>query len=153
MEKLIRVFAVAFVAFSIMLAGFIGARVDAFTITLLGGAFLGLMVAVPTTLVTMLLINRKQGVTFNDTQWRYSAPLPQSPPQYWVMPQPVAQPMPMMNPQLTNPNMAWSTGMDMPRRRFYVIGEAGDVNEVQAIDPEPAFTVAQPQMLGVPRLG
>ncbi len=149
MQKIFKAFAVGIVAFSIILALIVGTRMDAFTMAMLGGAFIGLLIAVPTTLTATMLVTRQHAP--RERAPYYSSPLPPSPPQYWQMPGQQAvlpQPTPMMqqpaySPQLTNPNIAWPAA---PRRRFYVIGEAGEVEELDApVEAEAGFRVLAPQ--------
>lgn len=59
MERLNKAAAVGVVFFSVMLAGFVGMKVDQTTVALLGGAFIGLVVAVPTTALIMIVGLRK----------------------------------------------------------------------------------------------
>ena len=159
MDKLLKGSAVAIVAFAIVLAIFVGARVDQFTMSMLGGAFLGLLIAVPTTLMATLFVTRGKDTRGQDRGWHYNSPLPPSPPQYWVMPtQPAAQAQAQpANPQLTNPNLPWNmqTGQandplsNLTRRRFVMIGEAGEVQEITSpVAPDPEFTVVNPHTLG-----
>ena len=74
-----KVAAVGIVLFCTVLAGFIGARVDQTTIALLGGTFIGLVVAIPATaLVVWLGIRQRQ-----QTEWpepKRPAPPPHMPP-------------------------------------------------------------------------
>jgi hypothetical protein len=167
MDKLLKGSAVAIVAFAIVLAIFVGARVDQFTMSMLGGAFLGLLIAVPTTLMATLFVTRGRDSRPQDRNWHYTSPLPPSPPQYWTLPNqgaPQTQAQ-AMNPQLTNPNLVWNMQnaavaapandplAHLTRRRFVLIGEAGEVQEISApVAPEPEYTVVNPHTLGAARL-
>lgn len=155
MDKIFKAFAVAIVLFALVLAVFVGARVDQFTMSMLGGAFVGLMIAVPTTMMATMLFTRTRDPRISDRQWHHTSPLPPSPPQYWAMPQtPYTQPQPQpqqMNrvpPQLTNQNLRWDMP-DLPRRRFYVIGEAGQMEELTSpLEDDADFKVINPHTLG-----
>jgi hypothetical protein len=134
MDRINKAAAVGVVFFSVMLAGFVGMKVDQTTIALLGGAFIGLVVAIPTTALIMMVGLRKRDEPANDRQPRYSAPMPQNPPQYWVMPQQpytVREPMPQQQ-QLHQPIAAPEYMLPLSRRRFYMIGEGGEVKEIEA---------------------
>lgn len=148
MQKIFKAFAIGIVAFSVILALIVGARMDAFTMAILGGAFIGLLIAVPTTLTATMLVTRQHAP--RERAPHYSSPLPPSPPQYWQMPAPApmpALPQPAYNPQLTNPNIQWAAMQPAaPRRRFYVIGEAGEVEELDGpVEAEAGFRVLAPQ--------
>lgn len=155
MDKIFKAFAVAIVLFALVLAVFVGARVDQFTMSMLGGAFVGLMIAVPTTMMATMLFTRTRDPRISDRQWHHTSPLPPSPPQYWAMPQtPYTQPQPQpqqMNqvpPQLTNQNLRWDMPA-LPRRRFYVIGEAGQMEELTSpLEDDADFKVINPHTLG-----
>jgi hypothetical protein len=140
MDKINKAAAAGVVFFSIVLAGFVGIKVDQTTIALLGGAFIGLVVAIPTTALIMIVGLRKRDEG-QPAQPRYHAPhapLPASPPQYWVMPQGMPQQPytvrePMPNYQVLQPPMAAPEYMlPQSRRRFYMIGEGGEVKEIEA---------------------
>jgi hypothetical protein len=145
MDKINKAAAAGVVFFSVILAGFVGIKVDQTTIALLGGAFIGLVVAIPTTALIMMIGLRKrdEGPQVPPAhQPRYGAPLPASPPQYWVMPQGMAQGMAqggytVREPQasyqaLQQPIHAPEYLLPQSRRRFYMIGEGGEVKEIQA---------------------
>lgn len=141
MERINKAAAVGVVFFSVMLAGFVGMKVDQTTIALLGGAFIGLVVAIPTTALIMLVGLRKRDdglAQHQATQPRYQAPLPQNPPAYWVMPQGVPQtPYTVREPApsyqaLQQPIAAPEYLLPQSRRRFYMIGEGGEVKEIEA---------------------
>jgi hypothetical protein len=164
MDKLLKAFAVGIVAFSAILAIFVGSRVDQFTMSMLGGAFLGLLIAVPTTLVATMIVTRAD-VRKPERSFQYnSGPLPQSPPPYWTIPnQPVAQPQPAQHPayaapQLTNNNHAWPGAQQespFQRRKFFVIGESGVMEELRANGVEEEndepFRIVNPHLLGMAR--
>jgi hypothetical protein len=169
MDKLLKALAVAIVIFAAVLAVFVGSRVDQFAMSMLAGAFLGLFIAIPTTLLATLLITRG-APRGHDRSWYHSSPLPQSPPQYWTVPNrpqpqpPVAQAqMHMMVPQqgqlpyampyagmLTNNAIPWQMP-EQAQRKFYVIGESGAMEEIHAAseaEQEAPFRVVNPHMLG-----
>ncbi len=163
MDKLLKASAIGIVAFSAILAIFVGARVDQFTMSMLGGAFLGLLIAVPTTLVATLIVTRAD-LRHPERAIRYSAPLPQSPPPYWTIPnQPVAQ-QPVQPhyamPQLANNSQTWPAAQSespFQRRKFFVIGESGVMEELRASygaseeDDDAPFRIVNPHLLGAAR--
>jgi hypothetical protein len=138
MDKINKAAAAGIVFFSIVLAGFVGVKVDQTTIALLGGAFIGLVVAIPTTALIMMIGLRKRDDGPQASQPRHQAPLPASPPQYWVMPQGMPQsPYTVREPQanyqqLQQPIAAPAYLLPQSRRRFYMIGEGGEVKEIEA---------------------
>jgi hypothetical protein len=134
MDKINKAAATGVVFFSIVLAGFVGSRVDQTTIALLGGTFIGLLVAVPATLLIVLISQRRRDEQQHERMQRYATHMPPNPPQYWAMPpQPydvrVLQPQ---QPQLQAPITAPEFMLPMSRRRFYMIGEGGEVREIEA---------------------
>lgn len=153
MDKIFKAFAVAIVLFALVLAVFVGARVDQFTMSMLGGAFVGLMIAVPTTMMATMLFTRTRDLRASDRQWHHTSPLPPSPPQYWALPQtPYTQPQPQQpnqaTPQLANQNLRWDMPA-LPRRRFYVIGETGQMEELSSpLEEDADFKVINPHTLG-----
>ena len=126
------------VFFSVVLAGFVGARVDQTTIALLGGTFIGLLVAVPATLLVVLMSQRRRDEQQQHSQQpRYSAHMPPNPPQYWMMPQQpydirMLNPQPSHQAQLNSGIPAPEFMLPLSRRRFYMIGEGGEVKEIEA---------------------
>jgi hypothetical protein len=161
MEKIAKATSIAIVLFAAIIAVNVGTRIDQFTLTMLGGAFLGLLIAVPTTLTAMLLLTRAQN------QPRYfergerdrathNVTLPPSPPQYWVMPtQPPVAAQAGQPPLLANANTAvhWNLTPEnlgiAPRRKFYVIGESGTMEEIHGPDDQDSgFRVINPHTLG-----
>jgi hypothetical protein len=124
MEKMSRVFAVSLILFAVVFAAFVGSRVDQVTIALLGGAFIGLLVAVPSTLLTVAIVLRRRDDRVDLP--RPTVHAPPLPPAYWPptnhQTQFNAQPWPLSAPPEFN--------LPAPRRRFYVIGETGEVREL-----------------------
>lgn len=175
MERIAKAVAVAIVLFFVALGIVVGTKVDQNTIALLGGTVVGLLIATPcaaiATYVSMRRREENHGYERDMRSYergpRYqgptNSPMPQNPPQYWVIPphlqQPSMQPamqasmqqtMPNMGmqqfaPQLPQPMTMAAYGMrpnTMPdymlpaqKRRFYVIGETGDVQEVDENNP------------------
>lgn len=134
MDKINKAAAAGVIFFMVILAGFVGIKVDQTTIALLGGAFIGLVIAIPTTALIMIIGLRRKDEAPVDRQVRYHAPMPQNPPQYWVMPQ---QPYVVREPQqqyqqLQQPIAAPEYMLPQSRRRFYMIGEGGEVKEIEA---------------------
>jgi len=146
MDKIGKAFGAGIVFFSIVVAGFVGSKVDQTTIALLGGTFIGLLVAVPTTLLVVLIARRRSDEHTQQLQQergqRYVAHMPPSPPQYWAMPQqgydmrvmppPTMQQMQPHYPQLNSGIAAPDYMLPLSRRRFYMIGEGGEVKEIEA---------------------
>ena len=141
MDKINKAAAAGVIFFSVILAGFVGIKVDQTTIALLGGAFIGLVVAIPTTALIIMIGMRRKDDAPAERPVRYQAPMPHSPPQYWVMPQ---QPYVVREPQqqyqqhyqhyqqLQQPIAAPEYLLPQSRRRFYMIGEGGEVKEIEA---------------------
>jgi hypothetical protein len=90
MDKINKAAAVGVVFFSVMLAGFVGMKVDQTTIALLGGAFIGLVVAIPTTVIIVVLGLRDAGAA--------ATPVQQQPaqPQFWNAPPAQSEQIPLM---------------------------------------------------------
>ena len=141
----------AVMLFAGVLASVIGARLDQNTVLLLGGATLGLLVAAPSAaVITYLALRRRDEQSFARSP-NYSAPMPHNPPQYWVMPSVQTQPIPTTNfmpPQrqlpAANPQLTWTQPpeFNMPRRKFYMIGDAGEVQELNddsQLEPNLSF--------------
>ncbi len=55
MDKINKAAAVGVVFFSVMLAGFVGMKIDQATVSILAGALLGLVIAIPTTVLIMVV--------------------------------------------------------------------------------------------------
>jgi hypothetical protein len=138
MERINRAAAAGIMLFAIVMGGFVGARADQTTIALLGGTLIGLLVAVPATAVAVAVSMRRRQERVPDVTQRYSAPMPPSPPPYWAMPPsvdprlgyaplpptvPAALPQPMSAPEYLLP---------ATRRRFYMIGDSGQVQEIES---------------------
>lgn len=142
----------AVMLFVAVLASVIGSRLDQNTVLLLGGATVGLLVAAPAaTLITWLALRRRdEQAPANAAAPRYSIPMPQSPPQYWVMPtvQPATPPnyMAPVQRQLppANQQLSWTQPPEFsmpPRRKFYMIGDGGEVEELMDdAAGEPGFS-------------
>jgi hypothetical protein len=143
MDRLSKAVAISLVLFSVVLAAFIGSRVDQVTIALLGGTFIGLMVAIPSVLLVMVLMTRRREEDRYDRP-RYTAHMPPSPPQYWMMPHPADAASDFRVTQLpTQPSPARPVigapeyVLPAVRRRFYLIGESGEMQEI-GVPHEPA---------------
>lgn len=139
MDRLNKAAAVSLVAFSIVLAAFIGSRMDQLTIALLGGTFIGLLISIPSVLlIVVLALRRRDG----GESVRYERPrfthMPPSPPQdratptltdapyYGEMHSP--PPMTQARASFAAPEYVLPT----TRRRFYLIGESGEISEIEA---------------------
>ncbi len=138
MDRLNKAAAAGLVMFSAVLAAFIGSRVDQVTIALLGGAFIGLLIAIPSTLLVVIVVSRQRDDTGRERydRLRYTH-MPPSPPQYWVMPTPADASYDVRTPsqpasQFRVPDAAPEYMLPTARRRFYLIGESGEVQEIEA---------------------
>lgn len=139
MDKLNKAAAASLVMFSVILAAFIGSRVDQVTIALLGGTFIGLLIAIPSALLVMMVVLRRRDDADRE---RYDRPrythMPPSPPQYWVMPTTTDAPynmhvtQPLSSPQVRAPAVTPEYALPATRRRFYLIGESGEMREIEA---------------------
>jgi hypothetical protein len=145
MDKLVRAVAIAVVCFFVVLGLTIGTRMDQNTIALLGGTTIGLLIAAPCAAIVTYLAVRNRDDHSYERNPRYNSPMPQNPPQYWVVPQHM-QMQPPVQQQL--PPVA-AYGLRQPtsefvlpavKRRFYMIGETGDVQELD----DAISTVADP---------
>src|ERR1700674_1613419 len=90
MDRVIRATSVAIVVFATIVAFIIGSRIDQNTISLLSGTLIGILVTAPcAAIITFVLVRRRESNTLSgyDRSVRQSVPLPQNPPQYWVLPQ------------------------------------------------------------------
>ena len=138
MDKLVKAVAVAVVLFFIVLGLTIGTRMDQNTIALLGGTTIGLLIAAPcTAIVTYLAVRNREDHSYERNP-RYNSPMPQNPPQYWVMPQhmqmqppqqALQQQLPSVSPYAIRQPTAEYV-LPAAKRRFYMIGETGDVQEL-----------------------
>ena len=134
MERLTRAFSVAVVLFFVVLGIVVGSRMDQNTIALLGGVVIGLLVATPFATVITFIAVRSRVKHVESPAW--AAPMPN--PQYMIMPPAqhgYSLPNTMMAPtamHTPHPNEGFTLP---PRRKFYLIGESGDVSE---IEPEPS---------------
>jgi hypothetical protein len=145
MDKIVKAVAAAVVLFFIVMGFTIGTRMDQNTIALLGGTTLGLLIATPcAAIVTYLAIRNRDEHSFERNP-RYNSPMPQNPPQYWVMPQQMQMPQPMQQQMPAAATYAFrqpTSEFMLPavKRRFYMIGETGEVQELD----EAVSTVAEP---------
>jgi hypothetical protein len=125
MERMSKAIAVSLVLFAIVFAAFAGSRVDQVTIALLGGALIGLLVAVPLTLLTMAIVLRRRDERVDSPQPTvHVPPVPQA---HWPPPNHPAQFSAQPWPLISAPA---EFNLPPPRRRFYVIGESGEVREL-----------------------
>ena len=139
MERFVKAVAASVILFFVVLGLVIGTRMDQNTIALLGGTTIGLLIASPCAAVITYLAMRNRDDHSFERNPRYSAHMPQSPPQYWVVPQHMQMQQPaqqMAQPQLPNQNAyayrqpTAEYVLPATRRRFYMIGEAGEVQEL-----------------------
>ena len=147
MERLVKAVAAAVILFFAVLGLVIGTRMDQNTIALLGGTTIGLLIATPcAAVVTYLAVRNRDDHTYERGP-RYTSHMPQSPPQYWVVPQHMQMQQPVQpQPQLQTPN-AYAVRqptneyvLPAVKRRFYMIGETGDVQELD----ETVGSVSEP---------
>lgn len=138
MDKINKAAAVSLVLFSVVLAAFVGSRVDQVTIALLGGTFIGLLVAIPSVLLIVVLALRRRDDTGRD---HYERPrvvhMPPAPPQYWAAPTPADPPHDARGlsypvSQIRGVAAAPEYVLPATRRRFYLIGESGETQEIEA---------------------
>lgn len=113
MERINKAAAVGVVFFSVMLAGFVGMKVDQTTVALLGGAFIGLVVAIPTTVLIMLVGLRKPDADQVKTPPSGNYTLHQNPPEFHTTPvwnrppQPDEYQQNTIVIQIEDPNREW----------------------------------------------
>ncbi|MCL4505325.1 MAG: hypothetical protein M1434_04500 [Chloroflexi bacterium] len=152
MEKILRALSAGIILIAAVIAFVISTRIDQNTISVLSGTIIGVLIAIPCgALLTIVLLRRREGATMTtyERQMRCISPLPQNPPQYWVLPPQLsgmANTSMMRNgasPAISAP-AAWqmpqdSSGAPPPRRKFYVIGENG---EPRAVDQDEMDTAS-----------
>jgi hypothetical protein len=142
MDRLVRAMSIAIVIFAVVIAFIVGSRIDQTTVAMLGGTVVGILVAAPAgALVTFALMRRRTEASQQyDRVQRPTVPLPQNPPQYWVLPPQMQPDAAYMQARLNTTQSgapAWQMGGDgtqylpRPRRRFYVIGESGEVRDLE----------------------
>ncbi|PJF48092.1 MAG: hypothetical protein D6709_06875 [Chloroflexi bacterium] len=137
MDRLNKAAAVSLVTFSAVLAAFVGSRIDLFAVSLLFGMFIALLMLASLTLLVVIIIFRQRDDAGRE---RYDRPryayMPPSPPPYWVMPTPsdvsydIRTPSPA--PQFRAPDAAPEYVLPATQRRFYLIGESGEAQEIEA---------------------
>jgi len=127
MERISKAIAIGFILFAVVFAAFAGSRVDQMTIALLGGVFIGLLITVPSALLAMALILRRR-----DERADLSQPLTPPSPLHWAPPPASgsAPPTAQVGGRPWFPSAPPELSLPSPRRRFYVIGEAGEVREL-----------------------
>jgi hypothetical protein len=140
MDKVLRAFSVGILLFATIIAFIVGSRIDQNTVSLLSGAMLGILIAVPCAiLVTFIAVRRRESnnISVYERSMRHGYQMPPSPPQYWVMPpqfQTPAQTAPAIPGGLSM--TAWPGSPEemqsLARRRFYVIGENGVPKPVES---------------------
>ena len=136
MERLTRAVSLAVVLFFVVLGIIVGSRMDQNTIALLGGVVIGLLVATPFAIVVTFIAVRSRAKHMEPPAW--AAPMPNPhymvlpPAQHGYLPPNATVPMPVMNTSHANEGFTLP-----PRRKFYLIGESGDVSE---IEPEPSHS-------------
>jgi len=128
MERISKAVAVSLVLFAVVFAAFAGSRVDQITIALLGGVFIGLLISVPSVLLTTVLILRRRDAQTDSP--RPTVPAPPSALAYWPPQQPSSTYPAKPNAYPWLPSALPEFSLPAPRRRFYVIGESGEVREI-----------------------
>jgi hypothetical protein len=127
MDKINKAAAAGVIFFSVILAGFVGVKIDQTTVALLGGAFIGLIVAIPTTALIMIVGMRKRDDTPRNVHYhdqRREMPMP--PPSYYPQ---VSPPPQQWDGQVVNPHQQRMIAPPV-KRQHYVIG-SNDDNGVQ----------------------
>ena len=138
MDRFIKTSAVALIIFAVVLAFVVGTRMEQATIILLSGAAGGILLCAPcAAVITFAAMKRRESAVRDDRIQRYTAPLPQEPPTYWTLP---AGPYVMDARRFAAGLPAGAggyadPGYSMPaRRKFYVIGESGEVRDADGDD-------------------
>lgn len=148
MDKILRALSAAIVIFATVIAFVVGSRIDQNTISLLSGAVIGILVATPCAIIiTIVTVRRREnnGLSSYDRNVRHNTPLPQNPPQYWVLPQQFAA---MAAPAYMQAMGAAQAGAEemgfppRPGRRFYVIGENGEARMLESSSARDAVANA-----------
>jgi hypothetical protein len=127
MNKLTQALAIALLLFFVILAVLIGTRIDQYTIAVLAGATVGLVIATPcTALVTYLVARSNRVDASRETSWRYGPPpaWPMAPTRF----DSAARPSRLARQPLDSSADAFELP---PRRRFYLIGEGGQATEIE----------------------
>ncbi len=147
MDRVLRALSVGIILFAVVIALIVGSRIDQNTVSLLSGAFIGVLIASPCTVVVTLITMRRRETTSSSTYDRtlhHSYQMPPNPPQYWILPQPFqsATHMGYQAPSIAAATSAagWpgssSDSQYLPKsRRFYMIGTNG---EPKAVEDETA---------------
>jgi hypothetical protein len=143
MDRVLRATCVAIVIFATVIAFIVGSRIDQNTISLLSGTMIGILIAAPSAaIITFVMVRRRESSSLSsyDRGIRHSTPLPQNPPQYWVLPQQYAganAPAYIQGSATHTGAPGWPGAPDemsylpRPRRRFYVIGENGEARMLE----------------------
>jgi hypothetical protein len=140
MNKVMSALSVGIILFAGVMAYIVGSRIDQVTVSVLSGAMVGIVVAVPcAALVTFILVRRRESTNISVYERsRHGYQMPPNPPQYWVIP-PQFQTPPQTAPAIPGgmSMSAWANApeemqyLPRPRRRFYVIGENGEPKPVE----------------------
>ncbi|MEO6061449.1 MAG: hypothetical protein ABIQ99_05875 [Thermoflexales bacterium] len=138
MDKFIKTSALALIIFAVVLAFVVGTRMEQATIILLSGAAVGILLCAPcAAFITFAAMKRREGPVRDERMQRYTAPLPQEPPTFWSLPSgPYMVDARRFAPGLPAGNGGYADmGYSMPaRRKFYVIGESGEVRDADGGD-------------------
>ena len=131
MTRLFKVLLSALLMFCGVLAAVIGGRLDESAITLIGGIVIGCLVAAPLAAILMFVMLR----------WREASSVPRYPivPQQQSAPQVVVLPpiygAPVSHVPTTPSRRELAEPYNLPvKRHFYLIGEDGQVSEIQPDD-------------------
>ena len=111
MDTIGKAFGAGIVFFTIVVAGLVGSKADQTTIALLGGTFIGLLVAIPATLLVVLIARRRD----DEARQRGAHIAAPSLPQQGTWP------------------------VAIPQRRFYRVVACGDVTEIDGINNGEAY--------------
>jgi len=128
MERISKAIAVSLVLFAVVFAAFAGSRVDQITIALLGGVFIGLLISVPSALLMTALVLRRRDARMDPPP--PTIPATPSASIYWPPQQPSSNYPAKSSAYPWLPNALPEFSLPAPRRRFYVIGESGEVREI-----------------------
>lgn len=140
MSRLFRSLGFAFLVFCVVLASYIGTRLDEASVHLIAGAVIGVLVAVPLSICIVILSMRYRSHQSHTTPTYVPPPIS---PQYFVLPQLSVTPSPVTQgvrrPALAEPHHL------QPKRHFYFVGEDGLPTEIQ---PESSFSEEETDHVG-----
>ncbi len=72
MNRVFRVFSVSFILFMVIIAFIVGSRIDQNTVSILSGAFIGVLVAAPcAAIVTLVAVRRREATSLSPYERTY----------------------------------------------------------------------------------